>query len=255
MLLAFDTATAAITVAVHDGRPGEDAAGQEPGRGGVVLASRREIRTNRHAEWLTPLIVAVLAEAGAVVTDIDTIAVGVGPGPFTGLRVGLTTARVLGLARSAPVLGVCSLDALAQTVLSTAAADEARTGGFLVATDARRREVYWAGYEVEDRWVRRVEGPSVGPADGVPRRGRAVFGRGVELYPGPLGPLLSTIGPGSVARPVGPAGRGRSVPLDVDAAALAELAAAGRVEPLGPQPLYLRRPDAREPGARKRVTP
>ncbi len=240
MLLALDTSTAALTVAVHDGRPD-----------GVVLASRSEIRANRHAEYLAPLVAAVLVEAGSDITEVDTIVVGVGPGPFTGLRVGLTTARVLGLALPAAVVGVCSLDALAQSVLASGAVGgpdtaarsrEGSAGSFLVATDARRREVYWAGYQMDAGWARRVEGPAVGPPDGVARRGRPVFGRGVELYPDPLGPLL-TVTPAGIA-----------VPLDVDAAALAVLVADGAAEVLAPQPLYLRRPDAQEPGARKRVT-
>ena len=99
MLLAFDTATPFVTVALHDG---ED-----------VVAERRSSERMKHGEQLAPLIEAVLADAGVVRQDLTAIAVGVGPGPFTGLRVGLVTARTLAFVLEIPVYGVCSLDVLA----------------------------------------------------------------------------------------------------------------------------------------------
>ena len=229
LLLALDT-SAAVGVALHDGTS--------------VLAARAEDDPRRHTELLAPAVQAVLEEAGADRRDLTAVAVGVGPAPFTGLRVGLVTARVLGLVLGVPVHGVCSLDAVAATAL--AAAPAALAGGFVVATDARRREVHWARYEVDAgpsgqvdplRGWTRVEGPAVGAAADVPTGELPAVGRGARLYadllPGP----------------------------DVDAAldprVLAALAADRLVrgEPLlPPDPLYLRRPDATEPGAAKRVT-
>jgi tRNA threonylcarbamoyladenosine biosynthesis protein TsaB len=166
------------------------------------------------------------------------VAVGDGPGPFTGLRVGLVTALTLGLALDLEVLGVCSLDAVA--------AGAVRSGldapQFLVATDARRREVYWARYRLDDvdgrRLPVRVDGPQVAAAGVIERDGLPVAGRGAELYPDALG--------GSGA-PIGP--------LDPSAADLAELAVLGKPYLVPAEPLYLRRPDASRPGARKRVLP
>jgi tRNA threonylcarbamoyladenosine biosynthesis protein TsaB len=207
LLLAFDTATPAITVALHDGAS--------------VLATSTVVGAMRHGELLAPGITAVLDEVGADRSDLTEIAVGVGPGPFTGLRVGVTTARTLGHVLDIPVRGVCTLDVLA------AAAEV--DGSFLVATDARRKEVYWARYA--DRHTR-VDGPHVDrPADVA--TADAVVGRGALLYPDAF--------PKSVG------------PENPSAADLATLAASGSVSLLPPEPLYLRRPDAIEPGARKSV--
>ena len=146
LVLAFDTATPAVTVALHDGTH--------------VLAETTMVDARRHGELLASSIDAVLAEAGAGRLDITAIAAGTGPGPYTGLRVGLVTARVLGSALGVPVYGACTLDVVAAAVASTGTA---AGQGFIVATDARRREVYWARY---DAGGRRLDGPAVGfPAD------------------------------------------------------------------------------------------
>src|SRR3954454_16513657 len=126
VLLAFDTATPQVTVALHDGDQ--------------VVAEYRASEAMRHGEMLAPGIEAVLSRAGAISQDVTAVAVGVGPGPFTGLRVGLVTARTMALALDIPVYGVCTLDILA------AEAIEAGLDDFLVATDARRKEVYVAAY-------------------------------------------------------------------------------------------------------------
>lgn len=220
LVLAFDTATTAVTVAVCEWAPGE---------GTRLRASVREVDRRRHAELLAPAISTVLAEGDTGIDAINAIAVGVGPGPYTGLRVGVATARALGDALKIPVHGVCTLDVLAW--------ESGRTDPFVVATDARRREVYWARY---DSARERTDGPHVGkPADAA-APGLPVIGQAGEIYPAVLGeprpPLLPT------------------------ATALAELAVtrlAGGAGPelLPPEPLYLRRPDAREPGPMKRVTP
>lgn len=218
LVLAFDTATAAVTVALYEWIPGEAARM----RAGAEIVDRR-----RHAELLAPSIASVLAEAGVRPVELSAVAVGVGPGPYTGLRVGLVTARALGNALGIPVHGVCTLDAIAW--------GSGRRRPFVVATDARRKEVYWARY---DSYAHRVTEPAVGPPANA-ALGLPVLGEGAELYPEVLGPA---------GHPVLPS-----------AAAIAKLAVARmNAEPglplLPPEPLYLRRPDAREPAARKKVS-
>ncbi len=215
LLLALDTASPSVSVAVHDGSR--------------VLARHRSGDSPRHAELLVPAIEQVLAELFMTPRELTSIAVGAGPGPFTGLRVGLATARVMGLALGVPVSGVCSLDAVAAGAIRLGLdAPE-----FLVAIDARRHEVYWARYQVVDGRPVRDGEPQVGPAAEVPP-GLPVAGRGAALYP-ELGAAV--------------------LPLDPDAGDLAGLAVAGAPYLIEPQPLYLRRPDAQAPGARKRVRP
>ncbi len=95
----------------------------------------------------------------------DRVVVGMGPGPFTGLRVGIAFARAFAAARSLPVIGICSLDAI---VVENLAVD----GEYTVAIDARRKEIYWARYKDGVR----VEGPAVNfPAD--------IDGYILDLYP------------------------------------------------------------------------
>lgn len=212
MLLAFDTATPLVTVALHDG---ED----------VVVELTAE-RAMKHAEQLAPLIERALVEAGLVRQDLTAVAVGVGPGPFTGLRVGLVTARTLAFALEIPVYGVCSLDVLAVEAVATGAV----TGEFVVATDARRKEVYLARYDAR---AERLDGPVVGrPADLA--TDAPVVGPGGELYPDAF-----------------PTRVGPSAP---SAGWLARAVAEERAELRDPEPLYLRRPDAVAPPAPKRVS-
>jgi tRNA threonylcarbamoyl adenosine modification protein YeaZ len=140
IILAIDTATPAVT------------AGIVKLDGLEVLAERVTVDARAHAERLTPNVLAALADAGITVDDLEAVVVGCGPGPFTGLRVGMATAAAYGHALGIPVHGVCSLDAIG---IHTA-------GDALVVTDARRREVYWARY----RDGVRVDGPAVdAPAD------------------------------------------------------------------------------------------
>lgn len=213
LLLAIDTATSAIAVALYDGS---------------VRAAVAVIQPRRHTEELAPAIARVLSGSGVTPADLSDIAVGTGPGPFTGLRVGLVTAVTMGHALRIPVHGVCSLDALAQTYV-----DGGGAGDFVVATDARRKEVYWATYAAAHGGVLRRRDPAVDRPSELPDdvRCRPAVGRGARLYPGAL--------PHAVG------------PLDVDGGSLARLAAtliaAGR--PLPVTPLYLRRPDAVAPGA------
>ncbi|WP_354641002.1 tRNA (adenosine(37)-N6)-threonylcarbamoyltransferase complex dimerization subunit type 1 TsaB [Kitasatospora camelliae] len=216
LLLAFDTATPAVTAAVHDGT--------------AVLAEAFQVDARRHGELLLPTVQRVLEEAGVDKRDLTDIAVGVGPGPYTGLRVGLVTAAALGHALGLPVHGVCTLDAIAHQ----ARTEGGLTGPFTVATDARRKEVYWASYDAEGR---RTAGPSVDrPAELAPEA--QAVGAGALLYPDTF-----------------PGARG---PEHVSAGRLADFAAAelaaGRAL-LPNAPLYLRRPDAQVPAGYKAVLP
>jgi tRNA threonylcarbamoyl adenosine modification protein YeaZ len=217
LILALDTATPASTAAVatvtDDGLHG--------------LAERRTVDPRAHGELLAPQIHATLEEAGVRPGDLDAIVAGLGPGPFTGLRVGLATAASMGQALGIPTYGVCSLDGLGRA---------AGPGRVLVATDARRREVYYATY-VDGQ---RSGDPGVAkPADLTVRADRAV-GEGAVKYSDILGLPIDD----RVLYPPGVA----LIALAADRI----LAKAGS-EPL--TPLYLRRPDAVEPSARKPVLP
>lgn len=208
MLLALDTATHAVTVAVADGPD--------------VRAEKTTVDPLRHGELLAPAIAEVLGRAGVNIDQIGRIAVGVGPGPFTGLRVGLVTARTLAAVLGVPLHGVCTLDVIARAV----PAGEP----FVVATDARRKEVYTAHY---DDAGQRLDGPSVDrPADVA--TDLPVAGQGALLYP--------------------EAFPNRIGPEFPSAADLARLIASGNADLLAPEPLYLRRPDVTQPSPRKRVS-
>jgi tRNA threonylcarbamoyl adenosine modification protein YeaZ len=219
LLLAFDTATPAVTAALHDGER--------------VLAESTVVDARRHGELLIPAVERVVATAGRDLAEVTGVVVGVGPGPYTGLRVGLVTAAVFGDSLGVPVHGLCTLDGLAW-----AAGEAGLDGPFAVATDARRKEVYWARY---DGPRTRVTGPAVDrPADIADAvRGLPSIGAGAALYP--------EVFTGH-----------RPVPAHQSAGALAALAAyrLERGEPFEPPlPLYLRRPDAQVPAGYKAVLP
>jgi tRNA threonylcarbamoyl adenosine modification protein YeaZ len=209
VLLAFDTATPHVTVALHDGDR--------------VVASYDSTESMRHGEMLAPGVERVLADAGATAADLTGIAVGVGPGPFTGLRVGLVTARTLGFVRDIPVHGVCSLDILAAEAIDSGLEE------FVVATDARRKEVYLAEYADG----RRVSGPDVvKPVEA--RTDLPAVGGGALLYAEDF--------PRATA------------PEHPSASVLCDVVLNNRFDRLAPEPLYLRRPDVVEPGKPKRVS-
>ncbi|WP_069814543.1 tRNA (adenosine(37)-N6)-threonylcarbamoyltransferase complex dimerization subunit type 1 TsaB [Streptomyces sp. TP-A0874] len=215
LLLALDTATPAVSVALHDGTR--------------TLAESHRVDARRHGELLLPAVDRVLAEAGVKLESVSGFVVGTGPGPYTGLRVGMVTAAAFGAATGAPVYGVCSLDGMAYA--------SGLPGPFTVVTDARRKEVYWARYSGP---ATRVAGPAVDrPAEIADQvaDGPAV-GPGAALYP----EVFTEI-------------RG---PEQQSAAALAALAAqrlrAGE-DLSDTRPLYLRRPDAKVPANYKVVTP
>ncbi|TFV76007.1 tRNA (adenosine(37)-N6)-threonylcarbamoyltransferase complex dimerization subunit type 1 TsaB [Blastococcus sp. CT_GayMR19] len=209
LVLALDTATPTLVAGL--GRWSADA-------GIEVLAERAVPSGNRHAELLTPAIRGVLADAGLGMTDLDAVVTGLGPGPFTGLRVGVVTALTLADARRLPVVGVCSLDAVG-------------SGARTVVTDARRKEVYWATYGDDGR---RTEGPGVVRPEELGRPGPFVGDRAFAER---------------LASPVTAA--------DVTTAGLLRAASPQLADPssAGPLvPLYLRRPDATPPTAIKAVT-
>ena len=130
-VLVIDTATHAVVT----GLAAVTASGAREVSSRVVADERR------HAETLTTLMADCLLEAGWDGADLDAVVVGCGPGPFTGLRVGMATAAAYGDALGIPVYGVCSLDAIAAVAVR-----ESGTRSVLVVTDARRREVYWARF-------------------------------------------------------------------------------------------------------------
>jgi tRNA threonylcarbamoyl adenosine modification protein YeaZ len=218
LVLAIDTSSAAVTAAVAEVSADE-----------VVLRAERVIVNARgHGEFLAPGIAACLAEARATPRELGAIVAGTGPGPFTGLRVGLVTAAVMGDTLAIPTYGVCSLDAIAGFYdLADGGRGTASDGPerpFLVATDARRKEVYWARYLNGVR----VEGPEVSrPAD-VSAGSRAAAGAGARLYAEVLGvPVFDR---------------------DYPSAAALVRCAVDRIRAGAPSevltPLYLRRPDA-----------
>lgn len=184
---------------------------------GEVVASGVVPDTRAHAEQLMPLVQHVVAQAGAGdLAGYQAIVVGVGPGPFTGLRVGVVAAVTLAEALGLPVRGFCSLDVLAHQAVAAGLV----TSEFVVASDARRKEWYWSSYAVsggDAPRATRVAGPFVTAPDQLPDLPK-------------VGPVTDT-------------------PLDLDAGVLAAIAA--DLPDAGLEPLYLRRPDAQVPTARK----
>ncbi len=209
LVLALDTATPTLVVGL---------ARWSPERGAEVLVERAVPSGNRHAELLTPTVRAVLADAGHTVPDLAAVVTGLGPGPFTGLRVGVVTAAAIGDARGLPVVGVCSLDAIG-------------SGARTVVTDARRKEVYWAGYDASGA---RTAGPGVVRPEELEVHGPVV---GDPRFADRLGVAVT--------------------PADVTTAGLVRAAAAQLADPSSAAPLvplYLRRPDAVPPASYKPVT-
>lgn len=201
-----------------------------------VLAHRFELRTRGHAESLMSMLEAVMAEAKLGFADLDALAVTVGPGTFTGLRVGLAAARGLALARALPLVGVTTLEAVAAPV--TAAPGEA----IAVAFDARRGEIYLQIFDAAytaltaPMIVALAEAPACLPAGAV-----VGVGSGAKL-------LADVLAPHGVKL------RLSAAPAQPDAISVARIAAsrlaaesADRFR-VAPAPLYLRAPDAKLPG-------
>lgn len=233
LVLALDTSTPSVTAAVVTvRRPHEliDSGGELL----EVKAERIVLDGRAHVEQLMPSASAVLAEIGARPADLDAIVVGLGPGPFTGLRVGIATAAALGDALDLPVHGVPSHDGFAAAVVTAGQVD----GPFGVVTDARRKEVHLSVYAVNGK---RIEGPGVhSPAAAV----ELLAGHGATAVTGPGAVLL---GEDTLPHLV-PAG---SPVVGLVRRSLQALLTGVVPGPL--TPLYLRQPDAVEPAARKSV--
>jgi tRNA threonylcarbamoyl adenosine modification protein YeaZ len=182
-------------------------------RGDQVLATATVADPMAHVEQLMPLVSECVDAAGIRMADLEQLIVGLGPGPFTGLRVGVVTAQVLSFALDLELRGVCSLDVLAAQFVA------ASRGEFVVATDARRREVYWARYGPGGG---RLEQPRVSRPIDVPPL--PVIGPAADIY---ADQLQAVSGP----RAMDPAMLATASPMLPDA---------------GHEPLYLRHPDATE---------
>ncbi|WP_087117202.1 tRNA (adenosine(37)-N6)-threonylcarbamoyltransferase complex dimerization subunit type 1 TsaB [Corynebacterium urinipleomorphum] len=213
IVLAIDTATTDLVAGLVEVRDGDE----------LTARAERVVPTRSHNELLVPTVLGLLADAGLEFSDLGAVVVGCGPGPFTGLRVGMATASAFGQALGIPVHGVCTHDAVASLIDA-----ETETDSALVVTDARRREVYWAQY----RGGERVAGPDV-VAPAALRLSEGDTSVEVLSVPENLRDQLS-VEADTVTY---------VAPRPVGLVAVADLAATP--EPL--VPLYLRRPDAKEP--------
>ncbi|HVV75057.1 MAG TPA: tRNA (adenosine(37)-N6)-threonylcarbamoyltransferase complex dimerization subunit type 1 TsaB [Mycobacteriales bacterium] len=221
LVLAVDTSSPTVAAAVCDVVDGD-----------VRLRSERsETADNRHGERLAPLTVASLRDAGIAPDQLEAVVVGVGPAPFTGLRVGIVTARALSDALGIPAYGVCSLDGIAHRFTTD-------VGSFAVVTDARRKQVYWGLY---DERGARIDGPELAPPDELADRLRGrttdVVGAGALKYTAAFD--------GFTVREGDPSPRAVDLVWCVDFTRQPSVLA----------PMYLRRPDAQPPGRPKAVTP
>lgn len=205
MLLAIDT-SAGTSVAVVD-------------LAGGVLAERTEADTMRHAEVIGELIEAVLAESGAAVAALSGVVAGMGPGPFTGLRVGIAAAKAFAFGAGKPLVPVVSHDAVAFDWYGAGG-----TGELLVVTDARRKELYWSAYSGvgEHGLPVRIDGPGLTKPDDLPHAGMARLD-------------ASTVSAGALGM-------------------IAELRYANRLPFDADEPLYLRSPDVTLSNGPKRVS-
>ena len=190
----------------------------------AVLRSNGELTQSQavdhgmQGELTAELISQMVTDSGLEISDITDVVVGVGPGPFTGLRVGLVTAGVFAHARNIPIHGVCSLDAIAFDYAKPC----------VVVTDARRKELYWARYE-----GKRISEPQVSkPEDLFAQFPDSEFvGPGAQIYPDVISGNLMELRAGSLAR----------------------LFVSGNAQLVDVSPMYLRKPDAVEPTTRKSV--
>lgn len=190
----------------------------------AILRSNGEVTQSQavdhgmQGELTAELISQVIIGSGIEISEISDVVVGVGPGPFTGLRVGLVTAAVFAHARNIPIHGMCSLDAVAFDFAKPC----------VVITDARRKELYWARYD-----GLRIGEPQVSkPEDLLAKFPNSEFvGPGAQLYPNSIHGTL----------------------LDLKAGSLAKLFVSGDAQLVDVSPMYLRKPDAVEPTTRKSV--
>lgn len=215
--LGLDTALQSCSVAIL-----KDAA---------VLSDKFLALEKGHAEKLAPMAAAALAKAGLKVADLDRVGVVIGPGGFTGVRVGLAFARGLGLGTGAAIVGVTSLAALAAGVA------DAPAGAMIAAViDARRGQVYAALYDAAG--TERLPAFVAAPKAALEKLKDAVKGAPAVL-----------VGSGAGLLGGGEAGWAISGALaQIDAKIVARLAAAAKAPGCPPAPLYLRAPDAKPAG-------
>jgi tRNA threonylcarbamoyladenosine biosynthesis protein TsaB len=190
----------------------------------AILKSSGEVTQSQaidhgmQGELTAELISKVVSDAGLTIKEITDVVVGVGPGPFTGLRVGLVTASVFAHAREIPIHGICSLDAIAFDYANPC----------VVVTDARRKELYWARYDGI-----RIGEPQVSKPEALVEQflDSEFVGPGAQLYPDVVS--------GKV--------------MELKAGSLAKLFVSGAAQLVDVSPMYLRKPDAVEPTSRKSV--
>jgi tRNA threonylcarbamoyl adenosine modification protein YeaZ len=205
MLLAIDT-SAGTSVAVVD-------------RDAGIIAEASSDDTRAHAEVIGELIATVLKESGVAVSDLSGVVAGMGPGPFTGLRVGIAAARAFALGAGKIVVPVVSHDAVAYGIAEPV----------IIATDARRQEVFWSAYSAADDegFPVRIAGPALAKVD--------EFDAVLAQYPDHRLIRAETVSAGSLGM-------------------LAETLYAAR-RPFAPnEPIYLRSPDITVSSGPKRVT-
>lgn len=191
-----------------------------------VIASTYSTRGRRHAESLAPQIEFVAAQAGVAITDIEMVAVDVGPGLYTGLRVGITTARAMAHTLAVPMLPITSLEAIAYS--------NRGSGDMTVAIDARRGEVFHSTFVVGADGALTGTEPKVGPAAEIVRAdSNRVVGDGALVYAEAFTQLGLTVDHDAVHLPL---------PDAILELALGRLGRA--VDATAVEPLYLRRPDA-----------
>ena len=182
--LVIDTATSRTSVGLFDGA--------------IPLFAGRHDGATEHGEALPRLVEGALEVAAELGKEIKEVVVGMGPGPFTGLRAGIAFAQVFAHARKIPLAGICSLDGIVSGV----------SGEYIVATDARRKEIYWAKYDSG----KRITEPRVSLPDEVKVLGLPVYGEGAEkygfeadidlVYPHPLFLLAATERADNVHEPI-----------------------------------------------------
>ena len=216
IVLSLDTALGACSAAVV--------------RDGQVLAAASEPMLRGHQERLAPLVQEVMQAAGQPFSALDRVGVTVGPGSFTGLRVGLAFAKGLGLALGKPCVGIGALEALA--------ASDPGPGLTIAVIDAKRGQVYLQAFESGVA----VMAPDALPVDTAAARLAELWRGGPLRLIGPGAGLLADAAPGAeVVEQAAP-----------DPAAICALAAR-KPASAGARPLYLRAPDAKLPGGRDLV--
>ncbi len=226
LILAFDTSVAACSVALwSDGR---------------VLAARRAAMDQGQAEALMPLIEEVMTDGRTAYTELDRIAVSIGPGSFTGVRVGLAAARGLALAANVPLVGVLTTEILAASVAAEEWAGAGAGAHVLAAIDTKRGDIYVQQFDQDMRAP--VAVCALAPAE-----------LGTWVAPGRV--LVVGDAAAAAAAAIGP----RAVLSSADAlpapAVLARLASERLPQPGGPLPVYVRSPDAVMPQHGGRLRP